>query len=305
LALDGPSGGDVDLYVRKGQPVGNTGFYNPFIADYASQGDAPHEWIFVGPDSNLPLSAEAYYIGASNCAGTAAAFTLATSVITPASPVKIEKLSVDNGNPEDYLNPQGETAFPPNGASGVIAVNRLTPTHYPSQLTDIRVYFDSFGGSQSGSSGDPTGQSVRLVAFSDPSGSGAPPAAPMFQVDQVVTIPGTGSFVDLSVTNPPVIQSGDWYVGVQQPASFNGFLVAVNESGVPKQAGYISQNNGASFTGPYQQPNTAPPPAQLDANFLIRGVAQSGNPPSSTVTLNVPALGNWTTSTHAATLNCR
>jgi hypothetical protein len=121
-------------------------------------------------------------------------------------------------------------------------------------------------------------------------------------VDQVVTIPGTGSFVDFSVANPPVIQSGDWYVGVQQPSTFNGFLVAVNESGVPKQAGFISQNNGASFTGPYQQPNVAPPPAQLNANFLIRGVAQSGNPPSSTVTLNVPALGSWTTSTHAANL---
>jgi hypothetical protein len=296
VSLDGPSGGDVDLYVRKGEPVGDTGFSNPFIADYASQGGTPHEKLFVGADSNLPLSAGTYYIGVSNCAGTTAAFTLATSLVTPASAVKIEELLVDNGNSEDYLNPRGEIAFPANGANGVIVVNRLTPKHYPSQLTGIRVYFDTFGGNPI----DPTGQSLRLVAFSDPSGSGTPPAAPVFLVDQVVTIPGTGSFGDFSIENPPVLQSGDWYIGVQQPASFNGFLVAVNESGAPRQAGFISQNNSASFTGPYQQPNTAPPPAQLNANFLIRGVEQSGNPPSSTVTLNVSALGSWTTSTHAA-----
>ncbi|HYK88033.1 MAG TPA: PPC domain-containing protein, partial [Acidobacteriota bacterium] len=300
VTLDGPSGGDVDLYVRKGQPVGDTGFSNPFISDYASQGGTPHERVYVGPNSNLPLSAGTYYIGVSNCAATVASFTLAASVITPASPVKIEELVIDNGNPEDFLNPNGETSFPPNGANGVIVVNKLTPSRYPSKLTGIRIRFDTVGVDQSGNPIDPTGQSVRLVAFSDPSGSGAPPAAPVLQVDQVVTIPGVGSFADFSVTNPPVIQSGDWYVGVQQPASFNGFLVSLNKSGVSKQAGFISKNNGASFTGPYQQPNISPPPALLNANFLIRGVAQSETSTSSTVTLNVPALGSSTTSTSAA-----
>ncbi len=294
VTLDGPSGGDVDLYVRKGEPVGGAGFSNPFIADYASQGDTPHERVYVGPNSHLPLSAGTYYIGVSNCAAAVASFALTANVMTPASPVKIEELAVDNGNPEDFLNPNGETSFPPNGANGVIVVNRLTPLHYPSELTGIRIYFEIAGNDPQGKPIDPTGQSLRLVAFSDPSGSGVPPAAPVFQVDQLVTIPGVGGFADFSIANPPVIQSGDWYVGVQQPTSFNGFLVSVNESGFPKRAGFISTNNGASFTGPYQQPNTSPPPAQLNANFLMRGVAQSQASLSGPLTLHVPALGSST-----------
>ncbi len=298
VALDGPSGGDVDLYVRKGQPVGDTGMSNPFIADYVSDGDTPHEKVYVGVSSNIPLSAGTYYIGVSNCAATSALFTLATTVITPASAVKIEELAIDNGNPEDIFNPNGETSFPPVGANGVIVVSKLTPSRYPSKLTGIRVHFDVVGSDQFGNPIDPTGQSIRLVAFSDPSGSGAPPANPVFQVDQVVTIPGVGSFADFSITNPPVIQSGDWYVGVQQPASFNGFLVVLNESGVQRQAGFISRNNGASFTGPYLQPSTSSPNSQLSANFLIRGVSETDS--SNEVTLNVPALGDSTTSTSAA-----
>jgi hypothetical protein len=294
----------VDLYVRKGEPVGDTGFSNPFIADYASQGGTPHEKVYVGPNSNLPLAAGTYYIGVSNCAASSS-FTLTTSVITPASPVQIEELAVDNGNPEDYVNPNAETSFPPIGPDGLIVVNRLTPSHYPSQLTDIRIYCDIAGYDQRGNPIDPTGQSIRLVAFSDLSGSGAPTAAPVFKVDQVVTIPGVSSFFDISIANPPVIQSGDWYVGVQQPASFNGFLVWLNESGVPKQAGFISSNGGATFTGPYLQPNTSPSPAQWNANFLIRGVAQSESLSSGMVTLQVPAPGTSAVSTNAASSQVR
>lgn len=294
VTLDGPANGDVDLYVRKGQPVVDTGFMNPFISDFRSEGSTPHEAVYVGPHSTIPLSAGTYYIAMSNCSDTSAAFTVSANVITASSSTKIEELLADDGIVEDAFNNGDTVNFPPHTINGTIVVNRLRPSQYPSMLTKIRIYSAFWNV-------DPTGQSMRIIAFNDPAGTGAPPGpTPILLVDQVVAVPGSNGFMEYTITNPPVIQSGDWYIGFQHPSTYNGILAALNENGVWQQAGFVSANNGVSFTGPYQQTNPSPPPTILPANLMIRGVAQSQTQTSSTVQMNVPALGTAVSSTHMA-----
>jgi hypothetical protein len=292
VTLDGPASGDVDLYVRKGQSVGDTGFANPYIADYTSQGSTAHEAVYVGPNSPNPLTAGTYYIAVSNCMQTAAAFTLSASVITPSTPTKIEELSTDNSIVEDYFNPNATLSGPPSGVNGTIVVNRLRPTRYPSTLTKIRIYSTYWDT-------DPTGKQIRIIAFNDPAGTGNPPSAPTLLVSQQVIIPGSNGFMEYTIANPqPVIQSGDWYVGFQHPAAYNGILASMNEGGVWAQADFISTNNAVSFTGPYQQPNPYPPPSFYTPNFMIRAVVQSQG--QTTANLTIPPVGAVTETTSQA-----
>jgi hypothetical protein len=295
VKLDGPANGDVDLYVRKGQSVGDTGFFNPYIADYTSQGSTAHEAVYIGPNSPNPLTAGTYYIAVSNCMQTAAAFTLSASVITPSTPTKIEELSTDNGILEDYFDPTGSTNYPPSGVNGTIVVSRLRPTRYPSTLTKIRIYSALWD-----QNNDPTGKPIRIIAFNDPAGTGNPPSAPTVLVSQSVIIPGSNGFMEYAISNPPVIQSGDWYVGFQHPAAYNGVLVSMNEGGVWAGADFYSINNAVSFTGPYQQPNPYPPPNFFTPNFMIRAVVQSQGQTTSTVNLTVPPVGAVTETTSQA-----
>ncbi|MDD5541541.1 MAG: protease pro-enzyme activation domain-containing protein [Acidobacteriia bacterium] len=298
VTLNGPLNGDVDLYVRKGQPVVNTGFNNPFISDFRSEGSTPHETVYVGPNSTIPLSAGTYYIATSNCDNNAAAaFTLSATVITPSSSTKIEELLGDNGLLDDAFNNGDTVNFPSHTINGALVVNRLRPSHYPSTLTKIRIYSALWD-----SNHDPAGQSMRIIAFNDPAGTGTPPSpTPTLLVNQTVTVPGSNGFMEYTITGPaPTIQSGDWYVGFQQPSTYNGIIAAVNENGVWQQAGFVSTNNGVSFTGPYQQANASPPPTLLNANFMIRAVAQSQVQTSSTFQMNVPSLGAVTSLTHMA-----
>jgi pseudomonalisin len=292
VTANGPSGGDVDLYIRKGQPVGDTGFSNPYVADYNSAGSMAYEAIYISPNSTNPLTPGTYYVAVSNCTSAPAVFTLSANLITPSTSIKIEELSVDNGIVEDNFNNGDVVNYPPLGLGGTIVVNRLRPTLYPSTLTTIRIYSDKWDAQN-----DPTGQQIRIIAFSDAAGTGIPPANPVLLVNQVVTIPGTNGFMDYTITNPPVIQSGDWYVGFQHPSTYHGVIAALNKSGVWQQAGFVSINGGASFSGPYQQVNAYPPPSLLNANFLICAVVQSDAQASARIDQGVSAFGATSIST--------
>jgi pseudomonalisin len=292
VTVNGPSGGDVDLYIRKGQPVGDTGFSNPYVADYNSEGSTAHEAIYVSPSSPNPLTPGSYYLAVANCMSVPAAFTLSANLITPSTSIKIEELSVDNGVVEDYFDNGDAVNYPPSGLSGTIVVNRLRPTLYPSTLTTIRIDSEAWD-----SQNDPTGQQIRIIAFNDAAGTGTPPANPVLLVNQVVTIPGTNGFMEYTITNPPVIQSGDWYVGFQHPSAYHGVIAALNESGVWQQADFVSTNGTASFSGPYRQASGSPPPSLLNANFLIRAVVQSDAHASARIDQGVPAFGATSIST--------
>lgn len=283
VTLDGPPAGDVDLYVRKALQVGNAGSFNPFVSDYRSEGSTAHEAVYVGPNSLNPLTPGVYFIGVSNCGSTPGAFTLSASVITGSAATKVEELSVDNGIVE--------VPFPQSSANGTIVVNRLSPSRYPSKLTKIRVYSTQWAQTQ-----NPIGQTIRLIAFADPSGSGNPPSpTPQFLVDQQGTISGSNGFMEFTVPNPPTITSGDWYVGFQHPSTGTAVLASINTSGPPRQASFISMNGGAAFTGPFILPSTLEP-----ANFMIRAVVESHVDTHSTVNLQIPPIGASTVSTSTA-----
>lgn len=131
-------------------------------------------------------------------------------------------------------------------SDGMMLVVRLTPKVYPVRLTQVRLMFVSFTGEPT-----PVGKQIRLVAFTDPSGSGRPPARPSFLVDQRVNVPSVGGFVNFPV-NGPEIERGDLYVGYQAPRPASGVGFAIDSNGPAYWRGFSSRDDGATFTGPVQ-----------------------------------------------------
>ncbi len=131
-------------------------------------------------------------------------------------------------------------------SDGMMLVVRLTPKVYPVRLTQVRLMVVSFTGEPT-----PVGKQIRLVAFTDPAGSGRPPARPSFLVDQRVSVPSVGGFVNFPV-NGPEIERGDLYVGYQAPRPASGVGFAIDSNGPAYWRGFSSRDDGATFTGPVQ-----------------------------------------------------
>lgn len=125
---------------------------------------------------------------------------------------------------------------------GMVAVNRLTPSSYPAKLERIRIRFDQFQGLPS-----PIGQQIRLIAFADSSSSGQPTNSPTLLINQFVTVPQIGAFVDFNVSNI-TINSGDIYVGYQTGSPSNGAGFSADKNGPQRQRAFISTNGGASYS---------------------------------------------------------
>lgn len=172
-----------------------------------------------------------------------------------AAPLMCQELKTDDGRPD------GTSVL----EDGLLVVNRLTPPSYPVVLKTIRVYFVEFQDEPV-----PTGETVRLVAFLDPSGAGRPPQNLSFLVDERVKVPRTGEFVDFPVSGPTVL-SGDLYVGYQAPSPARGVGFAADTTGEPQRRGYFSRDGGATFLGPLQFGDGA------EVNVLIRAVVEGGS----------------------------
>lgn len=167
--------------------------------------------------------------------------------INPAS-VVTELLSVDDGSREEALT-----------LTNAIVVNRYTPARYPATLQAVRVQIPP---TTDGSS--PTGQQLRIVAFVDTNRTGQPPANPTFIVDQMVTVPNVPTstrFIETVLTNQPVINSGDLYVGIQSASA--SILIAGDRTGRQLNRSFVSTNNGTSFQA-LQNASNAP------INFISR-----------------------------------
>jgi hypothetical protein len=151
-------------------------------------------------------------------------------------------------------------------ADGVFIVNRLTPGRYPATLKSIRLYLTQYTGLPS-----PAGTPVRVVAFVDPAGSGNPAPVASFAVDQSVNLPalpaGGAGWIDLLLTNGPVIASGDFYVGLRPPSTPSGVAIPADTSGVPRRRAYLSRD-GVTFQGPVVLVDDAG--NQTNVNAMIR-----------------------------------
>lgn len=129
---------------------------------------------------------------------------------------------------------------------GLMVVTRLTPKVYPVKLTRIRLLFVKFQGQSS-----PAGKQIRLVVFTDPEGKGKPPETPRLLVDQTVTIPSIGEFVDFPLDGPE-LAAGDLYVGYQAPRPANGVGFACDTNGGWRERGFWSDDDGVHFHGPLE-----------------------------------------------------
>lgn len=164
--------------------------------------------------------------------------------------------------------------------SNALVVNRFTPQRYPAKLESVRVPIPA------ASSGIQTGQPLRIVAFADPNRTGQPPANPSLLLDRTINLPTlpTNRIFDLVVTNGPVINSGDLYVGVQTAGAI--LPIAADVNGRQQGRSFISINNGTSF----QPLMTQNAPTPTTVNFALRAyVSEPFNTPVATLAAISPA----------------
>lgn len=172
-----------------------------------------------------------------------------------------------SGNPETLTADDGTVEFA-YIADGFTIVNRLTPTTYPSKLTTIRLYLTPILNQP-----NPSGRTINLVAYLDPTGVAGSPQSPQLVLNQAVTIPSIsgGVFVDYPIANGPTIVSGDLYVGYRAPTPAAGVGFPYDQSGTQYQRSWFSTDGGATFVGPLvfidQQTQ-----AQTKVNMMIRAV---------------------------------
>ncbi|HMY76069.1 MAG TPA: choice-of-anchor D domain-containing protein, partial [Blastocatellia bacterium] len=207
--------------------------------------------------------------------GLAMLWAGAKTFVSPAAAFQTtEELKLDDGSIETGV-----------AGSGLIVVNRLTPSAYPSKLQTVRIFIGQAVGQP-----DPSGQQIRLIVFNGASNDAQPPAAPVLLLDQNVVIPPITfpGFIDFTIQNGPTIPSGDWYVGYQVPSPPNGLIFWLDKNGPQAQKTYFS------FTGSGYQPLTSGTPA-TPANAAIRAlVAQQAqaNTPKINVTPGTLGFGN-------------
>ena len=158
-----------------------------------------------------------------------------------------EVLSVDDGSREEGLL-----------LTNAIVVNRYAPARFPATLQAVRIQLPP---TTDGSS--PVDQPLRLVAFVDQNRTGQPPANPTLILDRTVNVPAlpNSRIIEVVLTNPPVVNSGDLYVGVQSSSA--SVLIAGDRNGRQQNRSFVSTNNGASFQ-PLLNSSNAP------VNFMSR-----------------------------------
>jgi hypothetical protein len=125
-------------------------------------------------------------------------------------------LTLTNGaSPENHAIEDAACASffgPESDVNELIVVNRIRPTQYPARLDSISALLLVHPNQPS-----PHGRFMRMIAFHDPSGRGAPPFNPPLLVDQPVLVNLNfegGAYVTLPLgVEGPVIFSGDFYVG--------------------------------------------------------------------------------------------
>lgn len=193
--------------------------------------------------------------------------------------------AVTPGQTTEELKTDDGTAETGTSGNGLVIVNRLTPSSYPSTLRKIRIFISQFQNQP-----NPSGQQIRLIALNSVS---APPAGTPRLLDQLVTIPTITSagFVEFTINNGPTIQNGDWFIGYQLPNPSNGTGFLADTNGTQQQRAFFSADGGATYQGPLVFGGTP----NVPANIMIRAVVENGtltNNPSIDVQPSALDFGN-------------
>ena len=255
---------DVDLYARFNSQIAIG--TNGLLADYGADSAETTEEFAITANVLPPLQSGTYYLGVVNC-GTRAANVTITATTSNGGGLITEELSTDDGSADD--------AFV---GDGLHYLNRFTPLQYPAQLQKIRIQLAPLQGLP-----NPTGAQIRLLAFNLPSGSAPPTALPAtLLLDRKVTLTGiTGlRFYDFDVTELPVINDGDWYVGYQAPTPAAGVGVLLDQSSEPQRRFLFAGASG----GPFQ--------LDTEENLMVRAVVVSGRAPSAVASVSAASYSD-------------
>jgi uncharacterized protein (TIGR03437 family) len=264
---------DVDLYVRFNSAVALQN--NQLLADFRAQSLSNDESVTITPATTPGLQPGTYYIGVGNCSSFTANYAVTATVSTGTAGQVTEELNVDDGSPETGV-----------AGNGFIFVNQLSPSRYPSRLQRIRIFVAQFSNAP-----DPSGATIRLVAFNVPANS-PPPTSPSYLVDQNVVIPTitTARYIDFDIPGNPAITEGDWYVGFQAPNPTGGVACVLDLTSTAQNRTY------------FRGPTAAPFQVLAGANAMIRAVVLSGTQPVCNYAI-APASQNFSASGGAGSVN--
>jgi hypothetical protein len=158
-----------------------------------------------------------------------------------------ESLSADDG----FLN----SYFGYTGTAQALWVKRFTPGCYPFRLDQVDV---QVGHASSVS----VGRSVRLVVYSDPSGSGDPSNATLVHSEDVTLDQVSNSvFNQYALSAPVMIDAGDYYLGLYDLVSDAATNYIINVD--------TSQSGDSYFTANSTDPGSLQP--YVSGTFMIRG----------------------------------
>jgi hypothetical protein len=153
--------------------------------------------------------------------------------------------------------------------NGLIVINRLTPSSYPSTLRKLRIVVPIIRDQPNA-----TGQPITLLYAAGNSNGQLPSAAQFTRMRATVPSASSALFLEFAIPNGPTINGGDFYVGYETPAPHQGVGFATDLSGSSENRSFYSTDGGASF-GPLSDVYQGKP-----ASAMIRAIVAVAGPPA-------------------------
>lgn len=175
-------------------------------------------------------------------------------------------------------------------------IKRFTPACYPFKLSGVDVRI-------SNTTTVTPGRAIRLLVYTDPAGSGSPAGSTLaYSEDTTVQVVGTGTWNQFALTNPVILNAGDYYIG---------FYDLVADTSATYLEDFDSSRSGDSWwQGSSTDPATYAPFTSSSGTWMIRGHGGGVNPGSVVLTWDLPCndaqvpgqdyavyrgtMGNWT-----------
>lgn len=153
-------------------------------------------------------------------------------------------------------------------------IKRFTPTCYPFKLSGIDVRITN-------TTTVAPGRPIRMLVYTDTAGTGAPAAATLaYSQDTTVQVVGAGTWNQYSLSNPVILNAGDYYIG---------FYDLVADTSSTYLEDFDSSRNGDSW---WQMSSTDPatyvPFTSASGTWMIRGHGGGVNSGSVVLTWGLP-----------------
>ena len=153
-------------------------------------------------------------------------------------------------------------------------IKRFTPACYPFKLTSVDVRI-------SNNTTVAPGRAIRLLVYTDPAGSGSPAGSTLaYSQDTAVQVVGSGTWNQYALTNPVILNAGDYYIG---------FYDLVADTSSTYLEDFDSSRSGDSWwQGSSTDPATYAPFTSATGTWMIRGHGGGVNPGSVVLTWDLP-----------------